>query len=170
NLYWYNTAANNYVLQQDVTGSPPIIDEVNRTITINVSHFSTFVLFEAGVNVITGDAFSGTDIEVYNFPNPFDLEPKIVTTIHPNSNQTVRGTMIRFSLKSGLSGDGTLRIHSVTGELVRKIDLGNLAGGRHYYQSWDGRNDSGRDVGSGVYIGVLRVGKKVNTFRMAVVK
>ncbi|MBI5884268.1 MAG: hypothetical protein HZB91_14325, partial [Elusimicrobia bacterium] len=170
NLYWYNPAANNYILQQDVTGAAPVIDEVNRTITINVNHFSTFVLFHAGVSVITGDAFTGTDIEVFNFPNPFDLEPKAVTTIHPAGNQVVRGTMIRFSLSSAVSGDGTIRIYGVTGELIRKLDLGFLAGGKHYYQNWDGRNDSGRDVGSGVYIGVLRVGKKVNTFRMAVIR
>ncbi|MBI5623893.1 MAG: hypothetical protein HY924_08955 [Elusimicrobia bacterium] len=170
NLYWYNPAANNYILQQDVTGAAPIIDTVNRTITISVNHFSTFVLFQAGVSVITGDTFYGSDIEVFNFPNPFDLEPKTVTTIHPNSNQTVRGTMIRFSLKSGLDGDGSIKIYSVTGEQIRRLDLGYLTGGKHYYQAWDGRNDSGRDVASGVYIGVVRVGKKFNTFRMAVIR
>ena len=76
NLYGYNPAANNYILQQDVTGAAPVIDEVNHTVTINVHHFSTFVLFQAGVSVIAGDAFTGTDIEVFNFPNPFDLEPR----------------------------------------------------------------------------------------------
>ncbi|MBI4679179.1 MAG: hypothetical protein HY748_16510 [Elusimicrobia bacterium] len=170
NLYWYNPVANIYVLQQDVTGAAPVIDAVNRTITINVSHFSTFVLFQTGVTVVTGDAFYGTGIEAFNFPNPFDLEVKTVTTIHPNTNHLVRGTMMRFALADGVSGDASIRIHGVTGELIRKIELGHLAGGRHYYQGWDGRNDSGRDVASGVYIGVLKVGKKVQTFRMAVIK
>ena len=45
---------------------------VNRTITINVNHFSTFVMFHTGVAVITGNTFAGGDIEAFNFPNPFD--------------------------------------------------------------------------------------------------
>ncbi|MDD5656725.1 MAG: hypothetical protein PHF00_05665, partial [Elusimicrobia bacterium] len=48
NVYWYNAAANAYILQQDVTGAPAAVDAGNRTITTSVNHFSTFGLFEAG--------------------------------------------------------------------------------------------------------------------------
>ena len=47
-IHSINAAANAYVLQQDVTGAPRVIDRVNHTITINVNHFSTFVLFNTG--------------------------------------------------------------------------------------------------------------------------
>ncbi|MBI3551755.1 MAG: hypothetical protein HY077_04495 [Elusimicrobia bacterium] len=173
NLYWYNAAANAYILQQDVTGSPPIIDTINHTITINVNHFSTFVLFNTGVEVITGNAFPGTDIEAYNFPNPFDLNDKVVHAIHGGAchpNCTVRGTLIRFSLPPDVSGDASLRIYNTAGDRVRTISLGTLAGGNFFYQPWDGRNDAGRDVASGVYIGQVKVGQRSKFFKMALIK
>ena len=158
NLYWYNAAANAYILQQDVTGAPPVIDGVNHTFTVNVNHFSTFVLFQAGAAAISGSAFAGGDIEAFNFPNPFDLSYKTVATIHPAANVTVRGTMIRLALPAEVSGDVSIHIYNVAGERVRSFDLGDLGGGAYYYQPWDGTNDSGRDVATGVYIGLVKVG------------
>ena len=170
NLYWYNTAANAYILQQDVTGAPPVIDYENHTITINVNHFSTFVMFQSNVNVITGDTFGASEMEAFAFPNPFDLTVKTVQTIHPVANHTVRGTMVRFSLPLSVSGEATFRVFTLSGERIRTIDLGTLARGQHYYQAWDGRNDSGRDVASGVYMGQIRVGRHSKFFKMAVIK
>lgn len=170
NLYWYNSAANAYILQQDVTGASPVIDYENHTITLNVNHFSTFVMFQTNVNVITGDTFGASEMEAYSFPNPFDLSVKTVTTIHPAASHTVRGTLVRFSLPLDVSGAATLRVLTLSGERIRTIDLGDLAAGRHYYQAWDGRNDSGRDVASGIYIGQIKVGKRTKFFKMAVVK
>ena len=170
NLYWYNAAANAYILQQDVTGAPPVIDAVNHTITINVNHFSTFVMFQTGVNVITGDAFAGTDITVFNFPNPFDLSVKTVNTVHPAGPQTIRGTMIHFAVPPGLSDTASLRIFNVSGERVRTIDLGFITGGSTFYQAWDGRNESGHDVASGVYIGQVKIGNTSRFFKMALIK
>ena len=169
NLYWYNAAANAYILQQDVLGRAPVIDYDNRTITINVNHFSTFVMFNTGVAVITGNVFNG-DFAAYNFPNPFDLSAKMVSPIHGPGNQTVRGTMISISLPSDISGDASIKIFNVAGERVRTISLGTLAGGSYFYQDWDGRNDSGRDVASGVYIGQVKVGDRSKFFKMALIK
>ncbi|MFA6003929.1 MAG: FlgD immunoglobulin-like domain containing protein [Elusimicrobiota bacterium] len=170
NLYWYNPAANAYVLQQDVTGAAPRMDPANRTLTWNVNHLSTFVLFETGVAVISGNSFAGGDIEAFNFPNPFDLREKTVTTIHPAVNYTVRGTMIRLALPMGAAGEARLRIYNVAGERVRSMDLGRLDGGAYYYQPWDGRNDAGRDLASGVYVGVVKVGGRTKSFKMALIK
>lgn len=170
NLYWYNAAANAYILQQDVTGASPVIDTVNRTKCVNVNHFSTFVLFNTGVAVISGNTFTGSGFEAYNFPNPFDLTVKTVSPIHGAANQSVRGTMIAIALPADVSGDASIRIFNVAGERVRTIDLGNLNGGSYYYQAWDGRNDSGRDVASGVYIAQVKVGGRSKFFKMALIK
>jgi len=170
NVYWYNPAANAYILQQDVTGAAPTIDPVNRTLTIRVNHFSTFVLFDTNVAVISGNAFSGGGIDAFCFPNPFDLNVKTVTPTHGAPAQEVRGTMVRFALPPDVGGEGRLNIFNVAGERVRSISLGNLAGGRYYYQGWDGRSDSGRDVASGVYLGQVKVGGAFKFFKMALIK
>ncbi|HBL15751.1 MAG: hypothetical protein A2X36_13355 [Elusimicrobia bacterium GWA2_69_24] len=173
NVYWYNPAANAYILQQDAYGAAPVVDAVARTLTLRVGHFSTFVLFDAGAAAISGNSFSGGDLEAFNFPNPFDLSEKTVQTIHGSAggpNHTVRGTLIRISVPPDLAGGAVIHIFNVAGERVRSLDLGSLAGGRYYYQPWDGRNDAGRDAASGVYIGQVRVGGRSAFFKMAVIK
>ncbi|HVA67032.1 MAG TPA: FlgD immunoglobulin-like domain containing protein [Elusimicrobiota bacterium] len=173
NVYWYNALANAYVLQQDVTGSPPVIDAVNHTITINVNHFSTYVLFDSNQSLISGGT-GATDFSAHNFPNPFDLTEKTVTPQHAGgscgSQCTVRGTMIAISIPPGMSGAASIDIYDVVGTKVRHIDLGDVSGGNYYYQNWDGTNDAGRDVASGVYFGELKVGGQKAFFKMAVIK
>ena len=71
-----------------------------------------------------------------NYPNPFNPE-----------------TWIPYQLAH--DADMTLNIYDTTGALVRRLDLGHQQAG--YYTDrtkaayWDGRNDLGEPVGSGVY-------------------
>ena len=169
-VYWYNPAARIYVRQPDVTGAPPVVDAAERTVAIHVDHFSTYVLLDASVGYIGGSSFGGADLEAYNFPNPFDLSVKTVTTVHGGGLASVRGTLIRVSVPPAVSGGGTLRVFDVAGRLVRTVDLGLLSGGQTYYQAWDGRGDDGRDAASGLYIGLVEVGGRRRTFKMAVLK
>jgi hypothetical protein len=70
-----------------------------------------------------------------NFPNPF--------------NPT---TEISFALKE--AGFVSLRVYSITGQLVKTITSGEFESGEHSV-IWDGRNSEGRDVSSGIYFCVL---------------
>jgi hypothetical protein len=169
NLYWYNPGSGQYILQPDALGASPSLDTTARAVTLNVSHFSTFVLLASGVSAIGGAAHAG-DLTAYNFPNPFDLQIKSVTTIHGAGVQTVRGTMVSVGVPPNLSGPGKLLVFDVTGRLIRTIDMGTLAAGQTYYQGWDGRNDDGRDVASGLYVGQVVIGAKRKSFKMAVIK
>ena len=73
-----------------------------------------------------------------NYPNPFNPE----TTIH-------------FDLagESGVS----LRVFDMTGQVVRTLVRGSLPAGS-YTELWDGRNEMGVKVGSGVYFYELQAG------------
>ncbi|MBI4051202.1 MAG: hypothetical protein HY400_01730, partial [Elusimicrobia bacterium] len=173
NIYWYNQASNSYVLQQNLCGTTPEIDYANQTITICVNHFSVFIALGANVSVITGDSFNKTELEVFSFPNPFDLNTKTLTLIHnaAGPSQSVRGTMIHVGLPSSVtSEDVTVDIYNVAGEKVRTLDMGRLTGGAYYYAEWDGRNNSGKDAASGVYIGLVKVGSSKKSFKMALIR
>jgi len=61
-------------------------------------------------------------------------------------------TSITLELKAATLVD--VVVHSASGQKVRSVNSSVLAGGRHTL-SWDGRNDEGNRVGSGVYF--LRV-------------
>ena len=79
-----------------------------------------------------------------NYPNPFNPE-----------------TWIPYQLAS--PADVTLHIHGIDGTLVRTLSLGHKATG--IYQSrnraayWDGRNEVGESVASGVYFYTLTAGR-----------
>jgi hypothetical protein len=84
------------------------------------------------------------------FPNPFNPTTKIGYTLVAD-------------------GFAEISIYDVRGRLVRTLVSGNAAAG---YQEaiWDGRNDAGSRVASGVYLYQLRTGGAVETKKMVLLK
>ncbi|MEK9137821.1 MAG: FlgD immunoglobulin-like domain containing protein, partial [Bacteroidota bacterium] len=80
-----------------------------------------------------------------NYPNPFNPQ-----------------TIISYSLPA--SSHVSLRIYSVTGQLVRTLYDGDDVVGRHAVL-WDGMNDRGNSVGSGVYFYRLGAAPRSGTFK-----
>jgi len=150
------------------------IDTVNRTISVDVSHFSTFVVLQNDATIVTvdGGASAEAQIEVFNFPNPFDLQPKTKTLNRGGSTTSLAtdGTIIRYTIPGSKAGRASLEIFDITGNKVRGIDLGAPATATYHYVAWDGKNDAGNKVASGVYMGVLKVGSEKKIWKMAVIK
>ena len=90
-----------------------------------------------------------------NFPNPFNPE-----------------TWIPYQLASDT--EVTLTIHASDGQLVRRLALGHQTAGTYYSRSraayWDGKNDFGETVTSGVYFYTLAAGDFSATRRMLIRK
>lgn len=85
-----------------------------------------------------------------NYPNPF------------NSSTT-----ISYSLPS--AGLAELIIYNMTGQKVRELVSGRVEAGKHAIV-WDGRDQRGNPVSSGVYISRLKMERNVETRRMTLVK
>ncbi|MEW5766143.1 MAG: right-handed parallel beta-helix repeat-containing protein [bacterium] len=68
----------------------------------------------------------------------------------------------------------TINIYSMSGELVRTLDLGNLRAGTYSSKVraayWDGKDSNGQEVASGVYLYQLRAGDITSTRKMVVLK
>jgi hypothetical protein len=149
------------------------VDTVNHTITVAVRHLSTFVVLSRNSPAVTGNSYTGTEVTAFNFPNPFDLKHKVLTLANvpgPSATQSTEGTMIRVAVPPGMDGVMKIRIYDAAGVLVREIST-PVAGGNYVYQDWDGRNDAGKKVASGVYIARLTLndGREM-FFKMAVIK
>ena len=90
-----------------------------------------------------------------NYPNPFNPE-----------------TWIPYHLAH--AADVTLTIYDTKGALVRQLDLGHQPAGYYTARSkaayWDGRNESGESVASGVYFYQLRAEDYTALRRMVIVK
>ena len=90
-----------------------------------------------------------------NYPNPFNPE-----------------TWIPYHLAE--PADVTLTIYAIDGKVVRRLDLGHQAAG--YYQGksraahWDGRNNVGERVASGIYFYTLTAGDFAATKKMLIRK
>jgi len=169
NIYYYDDVNRVYLLEN----KKKTTDSTEKTITVSVSHASVFVVLQANAAVIQGTVYNGP-LFVYNYPNPFNLKTKSIALINATAsqmNQTTDGTMLHYGLPTDISGAVEIKIYDVAGELVRTIDDGAKTGGSHYYTAWDGANDNGRKVASGVYIARFTVDKKHEKyFKMAVIK
>ena len=90
-----------------------------------------------------------------NYPNPFNPE-----------------TWIPYQLAKAT--DVTVMIHSMNGSLIRMLALGHQAAGIYKSKSqaayWDGRNELGEHVASGLYFYTLTAGKFSATGKMLVRK
>ena len=73
-----------------------------------------------------------------NYPNPFNPE-----------------TTIRYELAE--AGVVQVLLYTVSGQLIRTLVDGEYVAG-NYSVTWDGRDDAGRDVASGVYVSRMEVG------------
>jgi hypothetical protein len=85
-----------------------------------------------------------------NYPNPFNPQ-----------------TTIAFTLKD--RGQVSLKVYNVNGELVRTLANETRAVGSHQL-TWDGRNDSGQPVSSGVYFYKLVSNNFSQTKKMVLLK
>jgi flagellar hook assembly protein FlgD len=60
-------------------------------------------------------------------------------------------------------------VYDITGRKVRTLLHGPISAGSHSI-AWDGRDDSGKPVASGVYISRLVAGERIATGKMALVR
>ncbi|MYF55729.1 T9SS type A sorting domain-containing protein [Candidatus Poribacteria bacterium] len=90
-----------------------------------------------------------------NYPNPFNPE-----------------TWIPYQLSS--PGDVRISIYTSDGKLVREIDMGHQAAGLYYEPEsayyWDGKNEIGEQVTSGIYFYTFTAGHFNATRKMLILK
>jgi hypothetical protein len=88
-----------------------------------------------------------------NFPNPFNA-----------------GTVIRFEIPAALAhAHASLAIYNVRGELVRSLVNQKLPAG-NYLSRWEGKDDAGRDVASGIYLYRLQIGGVTEMRKLSLLK
>jgi hypothetical protein len=90
-----------------------------------------------------------------NFPNPFNPETWIPFKLHKSS-------------------DISITIYDVHGQVVRKLELGSIPAGTYQTKAkaayWDGTNDMGERVASGVYFYQLKASEFTALRKMVILK
>ncbi|MFO7607569.1 MAG: FlgD immunoglobulin-like domain containing protein [Candidatus Krumholzibacteriia bacterium] len=91
--------------------------------------------------------------------------PRLDLGNHPNPFNPL--TRITFAVDR--DGPAVLAVYDVQGRLVRRLAVGTVATGEHTVV-WDGSDDGGRRVGSGVYFARLAAGGQVVQHKMVMLK
>ena len=143
-----------FVLQDEVwidmayqPGMPKELYEGRTYQPAELAHFARLgqamlVVVEGQAYEIPANAQGSRPVLLQNAPNPFNAS-----------------TVISFLIPFRLANEPTrLSIYNLTGQLVRVLQLEAQQAGEHRL-SWDGRDDYGREVASGVYIYRLDVGE-----------
>ncbi|NKB69545.1 MAG: T9SS type A sorting domain-containing protein [Candidatus Latescibacteria bacterium] len=133
------------------TGSDYSIRLVGLENGLMAAPAGTFAVIDTVVTAVVGAAQKPVDFALgSNYPNPFNP----LTTI---AYQVPRRASV------------TLEIYSLLGQRVRRlVDQVQLSG--HHTVTWNGTDDSGRSVASGVYLYRLRSGHYERTRTMVLVK
>jgi len=125
------------------------VDEKSGTVSASIGRFGIFRLYIVPVWGVIPEV---TEL-LQNYPNPFNPE-----------------TWIPYKLFE--PAEVELRIYSISGQLVRVLRLGQCNPGTYTDKNraicWDGKNENGEDVSSGIYFYHLTAGKSVSVRKMVV--
>ncbi len=92
---------------------------------------------------------------------------KTITMRYPDEE-----TWIPYQLPDDM--DVCIRIYSVSGQLIKKLELGHKTAGSYTSKDkaayWDGKNEAGEKVSSGVYFYTIQAGDFTATRKMVVAK
>lgn len=121
-------------------------------INLTSSGYNDIAICKLGTGVPVDDAIQipPTAIQMRNYPNPFNPE-----------------TTIEFGVPA--SGQTRLQVYNLKGQLVRTLVDEFREAGKHS-DVWNGRDDSGNEVSSGVYLYRLDNGSRFSTRKMLLLK
>jgi len=110
----------------------------------------------------TGDHASNSDFakNTTTIPSQFELEQNYPNPFNPT-------THIRFSLAEG--NHVLLAIYNSSGQLVRTLVAEEMTSGQHNVQ-WNGTDETGAKVASGVYLYRIKAGSYVQSKKMILMK
>ena len=103
-----------------------------------------------------------------NYPNPFSAGGAVPAGRQGSAFGGNPTTTITFKLPRG--AQVRLEVFSVLGKIIRRLADGPLNAGI-YSVEWDGRDDGGQQVASGVYFNCLLIdGRFVHTRRLSLIR
>jgi hypothetical protein len=106
-----------------------------------------------GIKIDENQHLPGSYLLVKAYPNPFNPSATLSISIPEN----LSGNLVQLS------------IYDIQGRIVKSIINQNLPAGNYFYR-WDGKNDKGVSVSSGVYITNLRVNEQTSSVKILMLK
>jgi hypothetical protein len=122
-----------------------------------------------GINVDRDDEISETpeviEFSISNYPNPFNPSTTIFFSV--NSPSMLKGNYRRSEIDA--TAHVSINIYNIKGQKVRELVNDSFVSG-HHSVVWDGTDNSGRAVGSGVYLYRIVADEFTETKKMILLK
>jgi hypothetical protein len=115
----------------------------------------------------TDAAKPGSIVLLENYPNPFNPVTVIQYTVGSTQTPEKAVDSSRFMVHSPILA--TLEIYNVLGQKVKTLVDAEMTPG-HYRMVWDGRDDRGKEVASGIYLCRLKSGSCQEIRKMLLLK
>ena len=158
--------------QEDVNGDG-LIDLLVQVGTENLEPEE----FQGGYAHLTGKTYGGQSIEgsdeiVIVPPEAAPARPVKFALLQNYPSLFNPDTWIPYQLAEDV--DVTVRIYNAAGRLIRSLNLGYKAAG--FYTSkekaayWDGKNEAGEQVASGIYFYTIQAGDFAATKKMVIAR
>ena len=128
-----------------ITASTPTENAAGKTLDLAVDFSAAWAAAKPLAAVPLANSLS------QNYPNPFNPE-----------------TTIRYDLSS--DAIVSLTVYNIMGQVVRKLVDGESLAAGQYQAVWDGRNESGVGVASGMYFYLLHAGDYVAKHKMVLLR
>ncbi|TFB09581.1 T9SS type A sorting domain-containing protein [Candidatus Marinimicrobia bacterium MT.SAG.3] len=129
-------------------------DESRSTVWAYSSEPGIYGIFEGGELTIVPTEFNLSDA----FPNPFNLSTTIRYVVP-----------VEGDFKESHSSRVNLNIYNIRGQLVKRV-VNREQNPGVYEVSWNGTNESGRVIATGIYLMRLSVGDNISTKKLTVLK
>ena len=142
----YGSRGQNKRIDEYIIYDPETSKKEKGCIQIDTRRDCYYVSFKGNQN----ETPAVTSIEITNYPNPFNPDTKISFSLPEEQNIE-------------------LIVYNLKGQKVKHLVSGQLSAGQHSV-IWEGKNDNGKPVGSGLYFYKLRTEDKVLTKKMLLLK
>ena len=129
-------------------------DESRKTVWTYADRTGIFGIFEGGEVITVPTEFSLSDA----YPNPFNLRTNIRYVVP-----------VEGDFKEDKSSKVSLNIYNIRGQLVKKLVNMEQSPGTHE-AVWNGQNESGNVVSSGIYLMRLTVAHNLTTKKLTLLK
>jgi len=104
-----------------------------------------------------------------NYPNPFNPLTSIQYTVGSRQTKAADGGLVLSEVEGLWTVDVSLRIYNLLGQLVRTLVDERMMPG-DYQVIWDGKDDKGKEVASGIYFCKLTAGSYQKIRKMVLLK
>ncbi len=158
----YNFSQTNY--QQIVELDPQWdISKIKAVVILQTFGFDNAIIQASTADFqnvgVSENTVSKPILRLSNYPNPFN----------PQNSFRGKNTTIEFYLNSVESETATIKVFNVKGNIIKKLTVNNPKKGKNNV-IWNGKDEMGKIVASGIYFYQLKIGNYSKVNKLMIVK